>query len=352
MERVVVRLEVEAAPASLELGRLVPAKGALLRQELGRELWAVGLVALLSAFLARAMGHWLIGGPLGRIADQVQRLGAGDLSRRLVPRGSREIYDLKVAINHTSDELAAARERASREKALREEAVAQLRHADRMRTVGTLAAGIAHELGTPLNVILLRAHMIARGELEGDDVKTSAATIAGQTERLTRIVRQLLDFARRKNPSRSPVDLRELALRTAALLGPLAAKRDVHLTVAGEQPVRAEVDGGQIEQALTNLVMNAVHASPRGAVVTLRAGFDGQEAILAVEDEGCGMAPEVLERVFEPFFTTKEPGEGTGLGLSVAFGIASDHGGRLDAASVPGRGSTFTLRLPTEQPTS
>jgi len=234
----------------------------------------------------------------------------------------------------------------------------QLRHADRLKTVGQLASGVAHELGTPLNVIAGRAKMIAQRIVEGDDVLDNARIVAEQAARITTIIRQLLDFSRRRGPSLGAHDLRPIAARTAELLGSMARKRGVTLSV--EKPdaaLPAEVDPAQLQQVLTNLVLNGLQAMPEGGHLTIRVGrhhavppadLGGDAADFAaitVEDEGAGIAPENLTHIFEPFFTTKDVGEGTGLGLSVAWGIVRDHGGWIDVESEPGRGSRFTVLL-------
>src|SRR5262249_4364200 len=236
-----------------------------------------------------------------------------------------------------------------------------LRHADRLNTVGKLASGIAHELGTPLNVVSGRARMIASGDLDGREVKESAETIVAQADRMVRIIRQLLDFARRRTAQKAPESLPELARRTVALLGPIADERGVTLEVAeGGGPLRAEVDAVQLEQALTNLVVNGIQAMPKGGTVTVsvsrerarppadHGGTEQDWVKIEVADQGVGMAPETRAHVFEPFFTTKPVGEGTGLGLAVTYGIVQEHGGWIDVASELGAGSRFRVYLPGE----
>jgi signal transduction histidine kinase len=253
----------------------------------------------------------------------------------------------------------AARTRAEEEAAKRLTALEQLRHADRLRTVGTLASGIAHELGTPLNVISMRANMIATGEVPNTDAPDNAKIIVSQTDRVTKIVRQLLDFARRRSPKRTEADLSELAERTSQLLGGLARKSRVEVKVTPSKKVSLKIDAAQIEQALTNLVMNGIHSMPNGGALTIHVS-EGDAApdrapelvqhcaIIEIADTGTGIPPENLERIFEPFFTTKAVGEGTGLGLSVTHGIVEDHGGWMKAESSIGEGTRFRLYLPVE----
>jgi signal transduction histidine kinase len=205
-------------------------------------------------------------------------------------------------------------------------------------------------------------------------VRESARIIAQQAERMTNIIRQLLDFARRRASVMVSTDLVALGRRTFDLLQPLAQKHRVDLRLVPEQPVvRACVDPGQIQQALTNLLMNAIQAMQGPGEVTLdircrdtvappqdvgdvygrppSAGFadDGKSrpcVLFEVRDQGQGIPAEHLSHVFEPFYTTKQVGEGTGLGLSVSYGIVREHGGWIALESEVNKGSTFTIFLP------
>jgi signal transduction histidine kinase len=233
----------------------------------------------------------------------------------------------------------------------------QLRHADRLMTVGKLASGVAHEIGTPLNVVEARATMIAEGTTSAAESAEFARVIVRSTGRIARIIRQLLAFARRGTAQKAPCDLAVLAKHTTDLLGSIAAKRGVTLTIAdGGAPRMVDADGTQIEQVLTNLVMNAIQATDRGKVeITLGdervtppadvGGSEGDYARVLVRDDGCGIPAESLPHVFEPFFTTKDVGEGTGLGLSIAYGIVREHGGWITADSA-GHGTEVTFYLP------
>jgi len=346
-------------PASLELSRPLMSQSKVFWIEIREQLLASAIGAAFATFLAVVLTTWIVSRPLARVGEQARRIGAGDLSHRLAVHGSDEVSSLVRDLNVMCDQLRDARERADQETKRRISTLEQLRHADRLRTVGTLASGIAHELGTPLAVIAMRAKMIASGEVAKEEAPESAKIIAAQADRVTKIVRQLLDFARRRQPKRAEVDLGELADHTTQLLTSLAKKSNVTLSVDHPAPVKVHVDAAQIEQAMTNLVINAVHAMPRGGAITVAARFEDaapptmpdvpQEcAVLEVRDEGEGIAKENLDRIFEPFFTTKGVGEGTGLGLSVTHGIVEDHGGWMTAASEVGKGSTFAIYLPIE----
>lgn len=309
-------------------------------------------LSLVVAFgiVAMALGFWLVGRPVRALVDKARRMGEGDFGHPLPVRGGDELTVLASEINATCERLVTARDRIDAEAKARIAALEQLRHADRLSTVGKLASGIAHELGTPLNVISGRADMIATREVEGDAVLDSAKVIAQASHRVAGIIRQLLDFARRRGPQRAEHDLRTVTQQTTSLLRTMAEKKKVTVTIEDGVPVPVEVDSGQIQQALTNLVVNALQAVERGGHVVVTCGRDERGAFVRVKDDGPGIAPETLPLVFDPFFTTKDVGEGTGLGLSVAHGIVHDHGGTLEVESKPGEGAAFTIHLPLREP--
>ncbi len=302
--------------------------------------------------------RYFVSGPMKTLAARLQRIGDGHLDERLELGHRDEIGAFAQEINAMSEQLALSKERVEKETGARIAALEQLRHADRLSTVGKLASGVAHELGTPLNVVLARAKMIAAGQTSGAEAAEDARIIVEQTRRMADIIRQLLDFARRRTPKRSRRNLHAMAQRTISLLGPLAAKNGVDLQLFAGAGLDANIDESQLEQVLTNLVVNAVQAQPGGGAVRVRiekadeqapavVGLAGGPGVsIAVEDDGEGMPAEVRECVFEPFFTTKDVSEGTGLGLSVAYGIVREHGGWIEVQSEPGRGSRFIVFLP------
>jgi signal transduction histidine kinase len=281
------------------------------------------------------------------------------LSQRLELAQRDEIGELAVEMNLMCDQLVAVKSRVDTETAARLTALEQLRHVNRLATVGKLAAGIAHELGAPLQVIAGRARMLLDDDVTPGDVDKNSRIIIEQADRITGIVRQLLDFARRRSAQKSQTDLRSVVRQPLALLAPIADKRSVSITLeAGESPIEADVDSEQIQQTVTNLVVNGIQAMKKGGQlrVSVRkerivppSDIGGPESMFAcveVEDEGEGMPSDVAAHVFEPFFTTKDVGEGTGLGLSVAYGIVREHDGFIRLSSVIGKGSRFCVYLP------
>jgi signal transduction histidine kinase len=164
---------------------------------------------------------------------------------------------------------------------------------------------------------------------------------------MTAIIRHLIDFGREGGRGRALVDLAELATRTARLLAPTASKRSCRLVVENSAgPVRVHVNSSEMDQVLTNLILNAVQAMPSGGVVRIVTRREAELGCVVVTDEGVGIAEADLSRVFDPFFTTRGVGEGTGLGLSVSYGIVNDHGGHIDVRSDREQGTSFAVRLP------
>jgi two-component system NtrC family sensor kinase len=219
-------------------------------------------------------------------------------------------------------------------------------------TVGQLAAGVAHELGTPLNVISGHAKMIVTGEVAGAEALESARIALEQTERMTNIVRQLLDFSRRRRAQPTQVGIADIATANAHMLATVAQKKEVGITLdVKDTGLTGLLDLVQLQQALTNLVMNAIQAVPhRGhveiVVDRLRDAAGGNGALISVSDDGPGIPVEDRARVFEPFFTTKGVGEGTGLGLAVAIGLVKENGGTIEVDESHFGGARLSIVLP------
>ncbi|HEY5627474.1 MAG TPA: PAS domain S-box protein, partial [Nitrospira sp.] len=222
----------------------------------------------------------------------------------------------------------------------------RLRKTERIAELGTLASGMAHEIGTPMNVILGRAEYLM-DRVKDEPVKKGLQTIVDQVERITRVMNQLLAFARRKPPERGPLDLRNIVANNLEMFQERLAKTNVLVEMRLEEPCpHVLADADQMSQVVINLVMNAIHAMPNGG--TLRIGLSPEREMvkLTVTDSGHGMPREVITQIFEPFFTTKEFGKGTGLGLTVVKGIIEEHQGSIAVESEEGKGTTFTILLP------
>jgi signal transduction histidine kinase len=229
----------------------------------------------------------------------------------------------------------------------------QLHHADRLATIGQLAAGVAHELNEPLAGILGLAQLSAKAPDLPEPVARDLEKIVKTTLHAREIIRNLLLFARRVPPARTGVRLNELLEESLALT---EARRDDH----GIEVVRllekdlpdVTADPSQIRQVLVNLLVNALQAMPGGGRLEVETRSEDGCVVVTITDTGVGMSEDVRKKLFSPFFTTKDVGEGTGLGLAVVSGIVNSHGGTIHVESQIGRGSRFEVSLPRTPPSS
>jgi signal transduction histidine kinase len=223
----------------------------------------------------------------------------------------------------------------------------ELLDAERVATMGTFAMGIAHEVATPLGVIVGRAEQLL-GKVQGDDRATrSAQTILAQADRIQHIVRRFLDMARGGPPSLHRLDPSEVVRAAAKAVDHRFAKAQVtlHVDVPPTMPP-IQCDRDLLEQAMVNLLLNACEACSVGGRVELTARSDAEQVAFVVTDDGAGIRPEDAQRATEPFFTTKPEGAGTGLGLAIATEIVKSHRGRLSIAPSPGRGTRALIEIP------
>jgi two-component system, NtrC family, sensor kinase len=346
---------VDEAAGAIELAQPLASRG----EYIWRGIWS-GLASSLAMLAVGGLtvvliGARVVGQPVSQLIHATRKIGEGDFNVLETIRRRDEFGELADALRSMSQEIEAERLRTRREVEARIQALEQLRHADRLTTLGQLASVLAHEIGTPLNVIAGHGKLIAGGRMVATEISESAATIGEQSERITRIVRRILDYARRRPPRRSQLDAADVCRQACALLQGLAHQRNVALEViepAGDTLLDADPD--QLQQVITNLVLNAVHASPaNGRVLLTLASVDRKERnqqqrfiAISVHDSGAGVADDIRDRIFEPFFTTKAPGEGTGLGLSVVKDIVEEHGGSVQVSTSVEGGSVFTIYLP------
>jgi two-component system NtrC family sensor kinase len=349
-------------PGALELTRAEDQDRAFVARATRSIVLGVLAIALLLVVAVLAAVDRLVGGPLQLLTAQAHRVAGGDLSARTHLEPRSDLGRVAAEMNAMCERLVEAGQAAEAEHAVQLATLEQLRHADRLATVGQLAAGVAHELGTPLNVVIGRARLIASGQEQGGAARHSAHIIAGQGERMVQIIRQLLSFARRQAGPKVRGNVAPIVRQTVSMLETMAKKRGVQLQLdeplAGDEVV---VEVNQLEQALSNLIVNGIQATPEGGTITVGtrreharppAGSgqaEGEYLCMEVRDQGAGIPDQHLAHVFDPFFTTKPVGEGTGLGLSVAYGIARDHGGWIDVTSNQARGSRFSIHLPLEE---
>ena len=225
----------------------------------------------------------------------------------------------------------------------------RLMESDRLAAVGELVAGVAHEVNNPLSSISAFSQLLLRDESLTTSQRESVEVIKSETMRASQVVRDLLAFARRSEPQREPTDLDAVVTRTMRLRSYQLTSNRIQLEQSLAEDLPAVMgDARQLQQVCLNLVTNAIQAmAPMGCgTLTVTTRAEGDEVILEVGDTGPGIADEVRAHIFEPFFTTKLEGEGTGLGLSVSYGIVSAHGGRIEVAETSSAGTTFRVRLP------
>jgi two-component system NtrC family sensor kinase len=288
---------------------------------------------IIANFLARQML-----GPLGRLMATTERIAQGDFTPIPPARRFRdEFSNLAIALNTMMRELAH-----------RQEVLVQ---SHKLQAVGTLTAGVAHELNNPINNITLTAEMLKEdyGRLSDEGRLEMVGDLVTQAERAQKIVKNLLDFARESEIRTELLDVAQLLRGTASLAAnqiKLSGAK-IGLEIPDHLPP-VHGDKQALSQVFLNLLLNALDAVGKGGRVTIAAGGAAEPGFVRVDvtDTGHGIPPHVLPNIFDPFFTTKSGGKGTGLGLSVSLGIVRQHGGDIRVESFPGKGSTFTVLLP------
>ncbi len=302
------------------------------------------LVAVVTAGYQKA-----IGASLERLSESMRTIIKGDRLHRASPTGPREIHSLGEALNQMLDSIDQAEreilERKEREQKLGE----RLHHSEKLASLGNIAAGVAHELGTPMSVIVGNAQRALRQAENPPKTAEALQAIRMEVERMDCIVRQLLEFGRAGGSETRPIAPEQLA-RSA-----LNAIESIRETSEGTIVVRHSFKGKsvcvnpvRVELALINLLKNALEAQPGG-----RVGFSWRatpnEVTFEVTDEGSGIDADLREKIFEPFFTTKGPTQGAGLGLAIVAQVADECDGKVQVVSENGKGTCFFLTIPFEE---
>ncbi|MEC7241743.1 MAG: ATP-binding protein [Myxococcota bacterium] len=314
-------------------------------------------IALCSAIALAALIDALVTRPILKLISQVRSAEASGWHTPFeVPSGRGEISELGRALEalrtsveeHQHDITALNNEletRGAQRTSELEEAQKQLLQAAKLAAVGQLAAGVAHEVNNPTGILLTRLGLlISTADEEGLDPELidDLETLQHQATRIATITQNLLRFSRKSDLNRAPCSLKEIAELTTSLLEHHAKQRNVDLHCIHEERGSFLLDRAAIEQVCFNLTKNAIDSgASKVTLLTHPSGF-------SVVDDGKGIAPEDCEQIFDPFFTTKGIGEGSGLGLSVSYGIVERHNGEITVQSVLGQGSTFQVILPPE----
>jgi two-component system cell cycle sensor histidine kinase/response regulator CckA len=327
--------EVEQPPGLQPFGRglteyvLRTGQATLVTPETFRQLRSAGEVELVGA----PSVDWL-GVPL-----KVHDTTIGVLAVQSYASSVRYTEADKEVLGYISAQVALAIERRRAEEAVRE--------AQKMRVIGQLAGGVAHDFNNLLQALLGSIDVLRVRAGDPESLSRALAEVEEDVRRGAALTRQLLLFSRREIVKMEPLDVNDAVRRASTLLRRLL-RENIRLTLelAGDA-LRVEGDRSQLEQVLLNLAVNAADAMADGGDLTVRSGKTDQgEVFLEVEDNGIGMPEEIQAHIFEPFFTTKGREKGVGLGLSVVHGIITQHGGRVEVSSQPGRGSTFRIVLP------
>lgn len=334
---------------------LIEADFAIARRDIG--------LTTLALFLTVALVVWVVTRrnltrPIRELLGGAEALGRGNLEYRvIVPRGGNEFYRLARSFNRMAERLEEQRHATLHEAEERLALERELRHSERLASVGRLAAGVAHEMGAPLNVIKGRAEqLLARleraDELPPDKTKKNLTIITEQTDAIARIVRQLLNLARPFNLKREPVSLSVSIAKALELVEAEAVKSGVSLQCDSCNGLMVDADAELLHQVLINIFLNGIQAMKDGGLLRVTAFqsdvIKNNNNFIAIEikDSGGGIAPEHLPHIFDPFFTTKEVGKGTGLGLAVSRRIVEEHDGWMEAGNLKPGGAAFTIFLP------
>jgi two-component system NtrC family sensor kinase len=326
-----------------------------------RVIFTFFIIALLCLVLVILGSHLLTSGiirPLGKLAGATERIAGGDLDVEVLVESPDEIGRLSTSFNRMAVSL---RDMQKQWEARLQD---QLVQSEKLASLGKVAAGVAHEMNSPLTGIMTFSHLLRRRCEDRPEEKEWLDTIVGESERCARIVRQLLDFAREIRPDMTPVRINDLVGETLDLVKYQSMFHDIEVALELDKSLGYSLmDSNQIKQAMLNIILNAVDAMEghgRLGISTKLRGAEGMQGEgekgagdlieLRISDTGCGIHPEDVGRIFDPFFTTKDVGQGTGLGLAVTYGIIKHHGGDIRVESTLGEGTTFMITIPILHP--
>ncbi len=318
-------------------------------------LFAVTLLVFMYFTLTRVIVR-----PLEALVAATSRVAGGSRVLALPPSGPRELADVAASVETMAAKLI-AEETALRAKVEEltlttkrlTEAQSQVIRSERMASVGRLAAGVAHEIGNPIAALLGMEDLLLDGTTPPEEARDFLVRMKKETERISTILRDLLDFARPEAAADSsgqfsPSDVRSVVDEVVALSRPQKNFREIDLEIDGEESPRVTMSTARLTQVLLNLMMNAAAAleGKKDPRVIVRMKRDGENVRIEIEDNGPGVREDVRDKIFEPFVTTKDVGQGTGLGLSVCRGLVEAAGGTIDIDATVETGARFIVILP------
>ena len=328
--------------------------------EIRHAQWTIFIIILLlvggTLILVLTMTRRWIIQPISQLMSAIQKMAQGHLGTHVQLHRSDEISALGQAFNQMASDLKKAQERILQEAEAKMQLERSLRQSEKLATIGQLASELAHEIGTPLNIISGRAELSRRKIDDPAILQRNLDTIVQQTEKITKIIQQLLGFVRKKKPDPVNLPMAPLLETVLEFLEPSIEKQRIQIGKDfAPSPCNVKGDPDQLQQVFLNILLNAIQAMPNGGTLRIsihpreisRRGVGDRPAPyveIAVADTGKGIPPEVLQHIFDPFFTTKE--KGTGLGLTISHGIVQEHDGWIDIESETDKGSTFRVFLP------
>jgi len=322
--------------------------------------WTIGLLILLILTLA-LLTRRLVHRPVDKLLAHTRLLSQGELSLQIEDVERDEMGELEEAFNDMTSNLRLAQQElknlASSLEVKVEERTRQIQHiqsqlvrSEKLASLGELVAGIAHEINNPLTGIMVFASLALENPRLPPELLPDVETIFRETQRCAGIVQGLLEFSRETTPEKRQESVNNILEKTLRLLENQAGFLNIAIHRCFDQELpKILVDANQLNQVFINIILNAAQAMSSGGELTLTTGLDEErkQLFVRVQDTGCGIPEENLKRIFDPFFTTKDLG-GTGLGLSVSYGIIENHGGTIEVESEVGKGTTFVVWLPLE----
>jgi len=340
----------------------------MFERQVGATFWFALSGILIVTLLVDQVARRLIYRRLALMRETMQRAAAGQLKARVsidgldeigvIARGLNDILQGLERLNEAVDIRVEAATEVFRQKSVaiadshREMAMLneELARAGRLAALGQAAANMAHQIGTPLNLISGYVQLLIQSSAPESASLDRLKAIQDQIARVTAIVRAALDSSRPPAIPRERADLGALVRRVCQMASPMLEDAGVQVEVlAPDQSAELLADPVQLELALLSLIANSVDAMASGGTLTVRLGRVDDRLRLEVEDTGSGIPPDLLAHIFDPWVTTKEPGKGSGLGLSIARQVIASHGGTIRVDNGPGKGAIFTIELPTAQ---
>jgi signal transduction histidine kinase len=308
-------------------------------------------LSILAVFLLLLTGvvyaghHNAIGRYMKHMQNSMKRISHGEFQHRITLRGPSEIRFLSKEINNMLDSIANAELKIAQQRENEFDLKTRLHQSEKLAAIGRFSTGVAHELGAPLSVADGKLQQLLRKQ--GKNSSKALVPVRTELRRMELIIRQLMDFARPAKPERCAVSADHLARSALSQISDECQRRGIEIMVSGPKPAPIlHGDRLRLEQALINLLRNAVQASSKGKVRLSWANGNNDTIEFSVEDDGAGVNVDIIDRVFEPFFTTKPTGKGTGLGLAVVVAVLSEHGGRVEIGRSSLGGALFRLFFP------